>query len=133
MANYRIIRSNELYHFGVPGMRWGHRKMTASYYSKKVRKLNKLDKKARKQELKAQKFEYKSAKLQDRNSTRAAKKSAKYKDKANTAATRAAKATKKGAKIYQKLERRMQNTPVSDLRQRDLEDAKRFAYRYLGG
>lgn len=28
-------RSNELYHYGVPGMRWGHRK--ASYYDEKSR------------------------------------------------------------------------------------------------
>ena len=130
---YKVIRSEELYHFGVPGMRWGHRKMTASYYAKKVRKLNKLDKKAQKQDLKAMKYDYKSTKLERRNSTRAVKKSAKFRDKSNKAADRAAKAKAKGVKLYQKLERKMQNTPVSDLRQRDLEDAKRFAYRYLGG
>ena len=126
MAYYRIVRHDELYHFGVPGMRWGHRKMTASYYAKKVRKLNKLDKKARKNDLKTKKYDYKSTKLEKKNSVRASKKSAKYRDKST-------KAKAKGIKIYQKLERRMVNTPVSELRQRDLEDAKRFAYRYLGG
>lgn len=27
---YRIIREDELYHYGVPGMRWGHRKAQTS-------------------------------------------------------------------------------------------------------
>ena len=26
MSDYRIIHDDELMHYGVPGMRWGHRK-----------------------------------------------------------------------------------------------------------
>lgn len=133
MANYRVIRSGELYHFGVPGMRWGHRKISAYGAAKSVRKLRRLDKKYHKQTLKAQKFNYKSARLENRNSVRAMKKSSKFKDKANKAATRAAKAKSKGIKVYQKLEKRMANTPIENLRTRDVEEAKKFAAIYLRG
>ena len=36
---------NELYHYGIPGMRWGHRKsvydVNANYYNKRADKLSK--------------------------------------------------------------------------------------------
>lgn len=133
MANYRIIRSDELYHFGVPGMRWGHRKISASGAARSVRKLRKYDKTVHKQTRKAIKYNYKSSKLENRNSARAMKKSAKFKDKANKAAARASKARSKGIKVYQKLEKRMANTPVENLRTRDVEEAKKFAAIYLRG
>jgi hypothetical protein len=35
---YRLVRNDELYHYGVPGMRWGHRKAVPdSYTSSKAR------------------------------------------------------------------------------------------------
>ena len=132
MANYRVIRSGELYHFGVPGMRWGHRKLSVRGAAKSARKLRKLDKRIHKQTLRAAKFNYKSARLENRNSVRAMKKSAKFKEKANKAAARAAKAKVKGIKVYQKLEKRMANTPIDSLRTRDIEEAKKFAAIYLG-
>lgn len=131
--NYRVIRSDELYHFGVPGMRWGHRKNPAHYYAKRVKKLNRLDKKYRKMNLKSKKMDYKSAKLEYKGSERALVKSAKYKDKASKLARKAEKAKSKGIKVYNKLEKKMRNVPLSDLGQLDLESARRFADRYING
>lgn len=45
MSDYRIVCSDELYHYGVPGMRWGHRKsvydINANYYNRRADKLTK--------------------------------------------------------------------------------------------
>ena len=45
MSDYRIIHDDELMHYGVPGMRWGHRKnvydINANYYNKRADKLTK--------------------------------------------------------------------------------------------
>ena len=42
MSNY-IIKDGELYHYGVKGMKWGHRKniydINANYYNKRAKKL----------------------------------------------------------------------------------------------
>ena len=45
MSDYIIIHNDELMHYGVPGMRWGHRKnvydINANYYNKRADKLAK--------------------------------------------------------------------------------------------
>lgn len=129
---YTVIYDDELYHFGVRGMKWGHRKISTEGAMKGVHKLNKIDAKIHKQNLKAKKFEYKSSKFEKKDTRRSRKKSVRFKVKANKAAARAQKAKEKGIKLYQKLEARMANTPVNELRDRDVEDAKKFAALYLG-
>lgn len=46
MSDYRIVYSDELYHYGVPGMRWGHRKREAKteYRRRLGASLDKYDK-----------------------------------------------------------------------------------------
>lgn len=131
MRYYGVVYSNELYHYGKKGMRWGVRN-PAKYYAKKARKLRQLDKKIHKLNVKNAKFNYKSSKKElSALNGGAYKKSVKYKIKANKAAYKAEKAKKKGIKVYNKLMKKMGDTDLSQVRQSDIETAKKFAAVYL--
>ena len=132
MANYRIIRSDELYHFGVPGMRWGVHRNATRYYAAKAKKLTKLDKKIRRLKVKSAKYNYKSAKAElSSDSEKAQRKSVKYKEKSNKAARRAEKSVKKGIKVYNKMMKKLANTDISQIRESDIMVARSFAAKYL--
>lgn len=77
MSNYVIRRQSEdeLYHYGVPGMRWGFRKNPERALQKTVRQLEKYGQKAEKGAKRASdRNRYKQAKLQ-RKATKYALKS----------------------------------------------------------
>ena len=43
---YELVRESDLYHYGVPGMRWGVRQNPQKVYLKALNKANKLQKRA---------------------------------------------------------------------------------------
>lgn len=119
-----------LRHFGVPGMRWGHRKSPEKAYARDVRKLAKMDEKIGKKELKSKKLAYKAAKIQARgNYKKGFKKDAKSKKIAFKAEKMRAKVSKKLAKM----EKKYKDVSVSQLNSADVETAKKLATRYLRG
>lgn len=138
----QYVYSEQLYHFGVPGMRWGHRKaMTAETYSKKVKKLRKLETRANKLNSRSKELGYRAKKAYAsanrrffNNEDRAAivsRKSYRLEKRAAKASRDADRATRKGVRLYKKLEKRMAGVNISDFSKEDLAYAEKFASRYI--
>lgn len=114
---------NELYHYGVLGMKWGIRKDANKAHARASKKLSKLDKRAVKAAEKANKYEKeyieKRYKLQSSNPFvfrgRLAKKVAKLDMQYDRMAAKSYLARDKAIKWYKKMEKAFKDITLTDI------------------
>ena len=105
-------KENELYHYGVIGMRWGiHRGRADKAYAKASKKLSRLNKKVEKANAKARKKAYKAEK-KDMSWIASDKSVDKAKRKARKSSYKAAKKMRKAKKWYDQMEKAFAETDI---------------------
>lgn len=131
MSEY-IVCSDELYHYGVLGMKWGVRKNPSKAYAKASKKANRLTEQALKANLKSAKLGKKSLpNLITPNNSRGYAKAVNAQLKANELEIKSAKLSKKYNKWINSMEKAFSEVKISDISPEHMAAGKKYAYMLL--
>ena len=124
--------NEELYHYGVLGMKWGVRRNSSKAFAKASAKADRLKKKAIKTNLKSAKLQKKALKKEtSATSEKQYKKAREMQFKANKLNLKSAKLQKKAGKWTKRMENSFSEVKMSDISKEHLDAGKKYTYMLL--